>query len=96
MGIVVMGSKHLRHSSSLQRGARSACSIRSQMGLGRERHDVMGASQGEVKAALVVGDGEDRKKASSVSSWMRRAHTHTSQVYSRFILAYVFHPDIAE
>lgn len=66
------------------------------MGLGRERHDVMGASQGEVKAAVVVGDEEDRKKAFSVSSWIRRGHTHTSQVYSRFILVYAFHPDIAE
>ena len=86
MGIVVMGSKHLWHLSSLQWGARSACYIRSRMGLGREHHDVMEASRGEVKLGVVVGDGEDRKKAFSMSRWIRRGHKHThkSQLYRRF------------
>lgn len=67
------------------------------MGLGREHRDVTGASQGEVKVALVVGDGEDRKKAFSMSCWIRRGHTYTHHRFiAGFILAYAFHPDIAE
>ena len=47
------------------------------MGLGREHPDVMGASQGEVKLGVVVGDGKDRNKAFSMSVWIRRGHTRT-------------------
>ena len=71
------------------------------MGLGREHHDVMGASRGEVKLGVVVGDGEDRKKAFSMSRWIRRGnthtHTHTNHSFTGgLILAYAFHLDIAE
>lgn len=78
MEIVVMGSKHLRHLSSLQ-WERYACYIRSRMGLGRER-PWRHTAQGE-EAGSSGGDGETEE--SFLCRWVRRGHTHKSQVYSR-------------